>query len=111
MTPWIIKESGLALTLGVRAITLYPLIFCAEEAPSALLLAHESIHVDQIRRDGWFRFYWRYWKDYLDARILGMSHRGAYLTIPYEADAYSNQGMRLKNLPDWATVRKSRTVQ
>ncbi len=104
MTPWIIKESGLALTLGVRAIMFYPFIFCAEESPSKLLLAHESIHVDQIRRDGWFRFYWRYLAEYRRARKLGMSHKGAYRTIPYEADAYSNQGMRAKNLPEWAKI-------
>lgn len=102
MTPWIIKESGLALTLGVRAITLYPLIFCAEEPPTDLILGHESFHVDQVEEIGIPQYYWDYARQYIDLRRSGHNHREAYHLISYEIEAHQGQYERAKNLPEWA---------
>lgn len=33
------------------------------EAQRKHLIPHELVHVEQMRRDGWFRFYWRYLTD------------------------------------------------
>ena len=109
MTPWIIKQSGLALTLGVRAITLYPLIFCSESAPAALLLGHEDFHVDQVEekidqygKTGWFIYYWDYVGQYVRLRRAGLKHRKAYHGITYEIEAHRGQRERAKDLPMYA---------
>ena len=44
---------------NILGITLYPLIIY-KHRPRTWLRNHEWIHVDQVRRDGWLRFYWRY---------------------------------------------------
>jgi len=51
------------------------------------LLAHELVHVRQWREQGWLRFLWRYFTDYFKGRRRGLGHRGAYLAIPFEAEA------------------------
>ena len=42
-----------------KGITLYPFIFYNGK-PTKTLRKHEWVHVDQVRRDGWFKFYWNY---------------------------------------------------
>ena len=51
------------------------------------LLAHELVHVRQWREDGRVRFLWRYFSAYIKGRFRRLGHRGAYLAIPYEAEA------------------------
>ena len=47
------------LNSGIGAITLYPFIFF-HGIPTEKLRKHEYIHVEQIRRLGWFKFYFLY---------------------------------------------------
>jgi hypothetical protein len=80
--------------LGIYGITLYPWVLFSVpmwEAINSSLLAHEAIHVRQIRSVGWFYFYWTYFVDYLRARLAGKSDDDAYLSIPYEVEAYADE--------------------
>lgn len=70
-------------------MTLYPFIF-VRKGVSITLIRHELIHVYQIRRDGWWNFYFGYiWR-----KLRGT----AYLDEQYEREAYTFQGS-LKYLP------------
>jgi len=77
--------------LGIGGITLYPFVLFAEGEPSERLVTHERIHVAQVRRHGWLRFYGSYLGQYVWGRLRGLGHRGAYRTISYEAAAYAHQ--------------------
>lgn len=84
-------NSYICRALGVNGITLYPFVFIREGAPSARLLAHEAIHVDQVRRAGFFRFYASYLLQYLRSRAAGLTHHDAYLNISFEKEAYAHE--------------------
>lgn len=84
-----VKNSSLAKLIGY-SITLYPFIFYIGE-PSKTTIKHESIHVEQIRRHGFVRFYVSYLLHYLAYRAAGNSHTASYLLNPYEIEAYSRE--------------------
>ena len=80
--------------LGFTAITLYPFIFFAytkEQAIRYNVVNHEWIHVTQIRKLGWFKFYidylWQYWVNYRKYK----QQFPAYMAISYEVEAYHSQ--------------------
>lgn len=75
----------------IGAITIYPFIFYLEESPSKSLVRHELIHVEQVRRVGWFKFYLSYLMFYWAWRMAGTDHNTAYLKIPWENEAYNRQ--------------------
>ena len=77
--------------LDVRALTIYPFVFYRAATPSKTLRNHEAIHIAQVRRDGWLRFYTRYLWEYLRGRWRGLAHKEAYRAIGYEAEAYAHQ--------------------
>lgn len=87
----LIRNSLLAKLLKVDGIVLYPCMFFSEERPSVKTINHELIHIQQVRRDGFIRFYFNYLKEYYQFRFKGFAHREAYLAISYEVEAYSNQ--------------------
>jgi hypothetical protein len=69
---------------GIKAITLYPFIFFRYSSLYYLMydpnvLKHEMIHVEQIRRVGFFKFYLTY----------PFRHRR------YEGEAYEREGYAL----------------
>lgn len=66
-------------------------MFFSEERPGVKTINHELIHIQQVRRDGFIRFYFNYLKEYSQFRFKGINHREAYLSISYEVEAYSNQ--------------------
>lgn len=74
--------------LDVAAITLFPWIFFAEDVPDPRTISHELVHVEQIERVGFFRFYVSYLVIYFGFRIYGWSHDAAYMGIPHETEAY-----------------------
>lgn len=76
---------------GEDAITIYPFSFFREANPPEWLRTHERIHVAQVRRDGWWRFYASYIWQYLRGRWRRMGHDAAYRAIGYEAEAYAHQ--------------------
>ncbi len=76
------------------AITLYPYIFLNCDLDTALqcnLLQHEWIHILQIQRIGFFKFYFTYIIQFLHNFLIYRSFSKAYSTISYEEEAYSNQ--------------------
>jgi len=78
-----------ALTLG-RSVYCSPSVWAALEAGrlSALeLVAHEAVHVIQVRRSGLVRFLGRYVAEYLVLRLGGREHRSAYLHLSAEIEA------------------------
>ena len=85
-----LHNSIVARLLGVSAITLYPFIFYAG-VPGETLRRHEWEHVLQVRRLGWFKFYWLYLKEYLSLRLKGLSHSTAYINISFEEEAFYRQ--------------------
>ena len=87
----VIKASLLPQLLGVDAITLYPLIFTAEESPDDILLNHEFLHVKQVETFGWFQFYLAYLMYYCAGRLSGLDHDDAYQKIPFEEVAYEQE--------------------
>jgi len=72
---------------------LYPYILFSsrEESVSSPVLKHEWVHVQQIRRVGFLRFYFRYLAEYVKGRRKGLSHTQAYLAISFEIEAYGHQ--------------------
>lgn len=87
----LIRNSSLARLIKVDGIVLYPFIFCAAKRPSVKTINHELIHILQVKRDGFIRFYFTYLKEYYQFRKKGLGHNEAYLSISYEVEAYSNQ--------------------
>lgn len=46
------------------AITISPFVFILrEQRENAGLLAHEQVHLDQVKEIGWGKFYWQYITD------------------------------------------------
>lgn len=92
----IVKRSRVARLLKVHAIVLYPFIFFAEKNPGEILVNHEMIHVEQIKRLGVLKFYYLYLKEYFGMRFKGLDHQHAYHEISFEKEAYENQKKRNK---------------
>ena len=76
---------------GINAIVLYPFVLYAEKNLNPVILKHEEIHLQQIRRYGVRRFYSRYLFEYLENRKRGLSHDQAYREISFEQEAYAHQ--------------------
>ena len=76
--------------LNVGAITLYPFILFSRSVAGIKthrkepehLFKHEYIHIEQVRRLGWFKFYFTY---------IVESFKNDYLDISYEVEAYKRQ--------------------
>jgi hypothetical protein len=78
---------------GVAAITLGRRIYLAAALvdPPRIerVLAHELVHVGQVKRDGLLRFLFVYVRDYFRNRRSGMPPAAAYRAIPYEIEAWA----------------------
>lgn len=92
-----VHNSKFAKFIGYN-ITLYPFVLYAG-VPSERTVYHEMVHVEQVQRVGWLKFYILYVYYYLKNRVNGMDKMGAYINIPYEQEAYLaeyNQFVRRK---------------
>ena len=87
----IILNSFIPKLLKVQAIVLYPFVLYASKNPSATLMNHERIHIDQIKKNGVIKFYAIYLHNYVIFRFQGLNHYSAYKNIPFEVEAYENQ--------------------
>lgn len=87
----VVKNSKLAKVLKVEGIVLYPYVFFAEKDPNHILINHEMIHIEQIKRIGVLRFYLSYMWQYFSNRLNGLGHYQAYMAISFEKEAYENQ--------------------
>jgi hypothetical protein len=85
---------------NIEAVALFGHCFFRYEKSkvSDELINHELIHCYQMKEDGCFKFYFNYIKDYLKLRIKGYNHNDAYMNIPYEIEAYKNQGSARDNI-------------
>jgi|14_taG_2_1085336.scaffolds.fasta_scaffold00147_23 hypothetical protein len=57
--PWMFGK----YRIKARAIVLYPFIIYRSDLDKRLFHRHEWVHVEQVRRLGWFRFYVSYLKE------------------------------------------------
>jgi hypothetical protein len=78
---------------GVRGITLWRLVVADprmfDEDPDRLarFVIHELVHLRQFAELGYFRFMFRYLREYLQGRFRGQDHPTAYLAISAEEEA------------------------
>ena len=91
MKPIFVKNSILAKMIRVEAIVIYPFVFFASKNPSATLIRHESVHLDQVQRLGFCAFYFHYMKEYFFNRVRRMNHYDAYRAISFEREAYEKE--------------------
>lgn len=76
----------------INAIVLYPFVLYQEKNPPAIIVAHEKVHLRQIKEIGVFKFYVQYLMEYAHGRRKGMSHYEAYRNISFEKEAYDKTG-------------------
>ncbi len=89
-----VYNSRFAKLLNVWGITLYPFIFMAlsrEQAFKEHLVQHEFVHVRQVRKHGWFKFYINYLYQYFANRLKGLGADKSYSNIDWEKEAYAQQ--------------------
>jgi hypothetical protein len=56
--PWLPSANRKFITY---AITISPFVFILPKyAKNKAILAHEQVHLDQIKKAGWFKWYWKY---------------------------------------------------
>ena len=80
--------------IGWDGITLYPFIFMTfseRKSKKTRLLHHEWIHVKQIRKEGFFKFYLSYISQALFNLLKYRHLKKAYENISYEKEAYSKE--------------------
>ncbi len=85
-----VYNSWIPQLLNVGAITLYPFILFSRSVAGIKhhrkypeqLFKHEYIHIEQVRRLGWFKFYFLYLVD---------NAKNGYNENKYEIEAYSRQ--------------------
>jgi hypothetical protein len=84
-------NSWIAKFLQTYGIVLFPFIFFYYDKETSFkkkIINHEFVHVRQIRRIGFFKFYLSYFWDYCKRRFSGNSHEDAYENNPWEKEAY-----------------------
>lgn len=89
----LVYNSLIPKILRVEAITLYPFIFIRFSKDTTNLIVnriykHEMIHVRQIRRVGFFNFYFDYIYEFFINLFKYRNWSQAYLNITYEIEAY-----------------------
>lgn len=85
---WLLKP------FKINAITLYPFVLYKYGAAKSYLeytIQHELVHIEQVQKVGWFKFYFSYLFQYFKSRFKGYSHNTAYRTISFEASAFRMQ--------------------
>jgi len=84
----VVSPHAAAITLGTRVFVTETVFEGLVMGDRPDIVAHELVHVDQWRTDGW-RFFVRYLGAYARVRVLGVPHLAAYRAIPYEAEAFA----------------------
>ncbi|TKJ17905.1 hypothetical protein CEE44_05285 [Candidatus Woesearchaeota archaeon B3_Woes] len=76
-----------------NGITLYPYIFIRHSEPISFkkrITHHEWIHIIQIRKKGFFQFYFKWLIELLINILKYKNYNKAYKNISYEVEAYKN---------------------
>jgi hypothetical protein len=76
--------------IDVYAITIFPFIISREPLQEDVRI-HESIHIEQQKELAVIFFYILYGLFFLKGLIQGKGQFEAYLDIPFEKEAYSNE--------------------
>jgi len=84
--PWWLRPFLLS---GVAGITLGRRIYVDESGDLSRIVRHELVHVRQIKRLGFIRFYWRYIREYASNRRHGYPAAVAYRRISLEREAFA----------------------
>ena len=76
-----------------RAFVIYPFIFIkkSEDMKNRTLLQHEYFHIIQQRELWFFGFFFLYFYYYFRNLIKTRNHFKAYLTIPFETEAFLSE--------------------
>lgn len=80
--------------VGAEAITLYPyVLFGSDRQTSCAQYAvqHEFVHVRQVRKLGWLRFYASYVLQFLLGLLKTRSASQAYIGVSFEREAYTQE--------------------
>ena len=77
--------------IKVGGITLYPFIILRPEYNNKTTINHEKIHIEQQRELLVVLFYVLYVYHWLKGKVSGLSNEAAYMSIPFEKEAYDNQ--------------------
>lgn len=88
ISPKILKVLSIAFPIG--GITIWPFIV-VKSSPTEELITHEKIHIAQQEELFVFLFYILYGFYFLKNWFYGETVFDAYLTIPFEKEAYKNQ--------------------
>ena len=110
MKPIIIQNSKipeyLSIFINIGAITLYPFIISRDEMDE-ITINHEKIHLAQQRELWLIGFYLLYVYYWLRGKWSGKTSLAAYLSIPFEREAYHMQEDMdyLKKRPKQAWMR------
>ena len=95
MKPIIIRSKRitklLSVFIDVCAITLYPFIILNDECDHPVIVNHEKIHLAQQRELWLIPFYVLYISYWIKGKIQGMTNQAAYMSIPFEKEAYANE--------------------
>ena len=101
LTVRVIEDSWFANMIVGKNITIYPFIFLMTSKQQAMndkILNHEYIHILQVRKLGWLKFYSSYILEYAKNLFKYRDMEKAYENISYEVEAYQN--MYTQELPD-----------
>jgi hypothetical protein len=80
--------------IGRRGIVLYPYVLISlseNDAKTRHILHHEWIHVQQVRRYGFLKFYCMYFYEWFINVCRYGNMKKAYSNISYEKEAYAKQ--------------------
>lgn len=77
--------------IKVGGITLYPFIILRPEYDNKITVNHEKIHIEQQKELLVVFFYILYVYYWLRGKVSGLSNEAAYMSIPFEKEAYDNQ--------------------
>lgn len=84
LRPFLMRDV-VAITIGRR---IYVSAAVAEQSLERLL-RHEIVHVSQVNRIGFLRFYFRYLAEYIRNRRSGMKSWAAYRNVSFEREAFA----------------------
>ena len=95
MTPIVIISSFIcelfSVFIRVGGITLYPFIILRPEYNNKTTINHEKIHIEQQKELLVVFFYILYVYYWLKGKVAGLSNSDAYMSIPFEKEAYKNE--------------------
>jgi len=95
MKPIIIRSKKFtklaSVFIDVCAITLYPFIIVSEACDQPGIINHESIHLEQQKELWLIPFYVLYISYWIKGKMQGMTNQAAYMSIPFEKEAYANE--------------------